>query len=222
MLKCSVYFDAHDSQLLNELCIDQFRKIIIACKYFEKIEFDLCVSIDHDSALMQEWVKAKRKRTRTQKYTEFFLLSNFEKELIYEYYMEDICDCVDLYFPVKKLVIEVDGLVHYIEGKPNAITRLKTFLIEESEYTLVRIDVAKLRSGRCAYLREILSHYMDVCDVEKSNVARCWSWPGVGILFSGLISHGFGPPHRFKKYGRALRTSATLVLSRSVPPDPSS
>ena len=168
-MKCSVYFDAHDSQLLNELCIDQFRKIIIACKYFEKIEFDLCVSIDHDSALMQEWVKAKRKRTRTQKYTEFFLLSNFEKELIYEYYMEDICDCVDLYFPVKKLVIEVDGLVHYIEGKPNAITRLKTFLIEESEYTLVRIDVAKLRSGRCAYLREILSHYMDVCDVEKSS-----------------------------------------------------
>lgn len=146
--------------------VSRFRKIIFAKHYLKIQGFDLRI----DTAMFEETIKELKanQKTQTIKQGEVFDYLNkyLGSDLIIEKYISVICDRVDLYVPSQRLVIEVDGKSHYLDNSYknefNSITEAKTFMLEKSGYTVVRLNNKELGRNFESYIKKNLSKYLDL------------------------------------------------------------
>jgi hypothetical protein len=160
LLKCNGYFDTHKAHLFNKKNMGQFRKIISAKKYFELFGFELHVDYMDHLETLKSWVNYERMGSGIQDKVETYLKPIFLDDLEPEGFVDEICDAVDFFIPSQRLVCEVDGFLHAVGGKQNALTQLKTFLLESSGFTVVRLDVRLIRRKGLSYILEELGSFI--------------------------------------------------------------
>ena len=90
------------------------------------------------------------------------LQSLFPNEILFsEYYIDEIADTVDYSIPKMKLIFEVDGEEsHKKNGKENAITQLKTFLLTRYGYSLVRLENSSVRNEGITYIQSQVLQFL--------------------------------------------------------------
>ncbi len=160
LLKCNSYLDTHKHHLFNKKNMGQFRKIISAKKYFKLLGFELHVDYMDHLETLKSWVNYERMGSGTQDKVEAYLKHIFLDDLESEGFVDEICDAVDFFIPSHRLVCEVDGILHAVGGKQNALTQLKTLLLEGYGFTVVRLDVRLIRRKGLSYIQGELASFI--------------------------------------------------------------
>lgn len=164
LLRCKTYLD----KKLNHIFQDDadegaFRKIMFAMNYFKMIGFDLQIN-PMDYLHHMGWLTSREGiYPQSEKDVGNYLKLIFTDDLKDENdaYIEEICDCVDFLVPSQRLVIEVDGSSHYVDGKQNAITKVKTQLLEHAGYTVVRLHAKSVHNQGVRYIEETLVKFIN-------------------------------------------------------------
>lgn len=165
--KCNEYFDRETEYQIESKAasVSLLRKLVFATHYFVIRGFDLRIDIASYEEAISALKSAKKTESVQQNIVFDYLQKFFGSDLVKEKYINIICDRVDIYIPSQRLVIEVDGLSHYLdrsyENEFNAITEAKTFMLEKSGYTLVRLENKDLGRGFESYVQEKLALYLD-------------------------------------------------------------
>lgn len=141
LMKCNVFFATNEYSVQNEYSARKLRKILFAKNYFDLLGFKLNSIEAYYPHLISEIDNLPKKGSAIQ--TEFaeLLTKMFGTAIQEEAHIDVIVDSVDFLVAHKKLVIEVDGYHHFVDGKENALTRVKTKMLEKSGYHVKRFTV---------------------------------------------------------------------------------
>jgi very-short-patch-repair endonuclease len=165
--KCNEYFDREAEYRIESKAasVSLLRKLVFAKNYFKIRGFDLRIDVSSYEEAVKALKSAKKTESVQQNVVFDYLQKFYGSDLVKEKYINIICDRVDIYIPSQRLIIEVDGLSHYLdrsyENEFNAITETKTFMLEKSGYRLVRLENKDLGRGFEPYIQEKLALYLD-------------------------------------------------------------
>jgi very-short-patch-repair endonuclease len=129
---------------------------MISSYYFKIKNFDLGLNIDHypdllNAAQYKEKHDPSDGEKRVLATLEKLSIKNVEKE----YWVNEIMDAVDFYVPDVQKLIEFDGKYHDTNGMTNRLTKLKTFILQNYGYNLIRIDYKEKSTMNDILLREL-------------------------------------------------------------------
>ena len=153
--KAKSFFDSCKT-LFEDIEESDFRKLIIAKRYFDLLGFSIDIThhgnIDGYLANLRKWVIKERIQSKTQTYAEQ-IIKLYLTDVEAESYIDVVCDCVDLFSPSLSLIIEVDGKSHTInDTNQNRITQLKTFLLKKHGFNLIRLRVERIQNEGRPYI----------------------------------------------------------------------
>ena len=160
--KCNTVFEMHEKNVCKNYEYIQFRKIVFSKNYFALMGFDLCIDINDYKTLTTRTVETTRTSSKTQMRFSKSLNLLFGKSIHEEVFIPIIFDNVDFFVEDMMLVIEIDGHHHYNDGKQNALTQTKTFMLEKAGYTVRRftIEIMNYMDHELVdFLRKELSEY---------------------------------------------------------------
>ncbi len=162
--KCNAYFKMKANRLFQQSAdAPSFRKIMFALKYFRMIGFDMYLN-PIDYVYHMEWLTSRdgihpQSEEDVGNYLRMIFVDDLNENQ--EAYIEEICDCVDFFIPSRRLVIEVDGRSHYIDNKRNALTNVKTWMLENAGYHVKRLDAKSVWQRGDDYINEQLRTYIN-------------------------------------------------------------
>lgn len=136
--KCNIFFKKYEKSVFCDTENVQFRKIIFSRNYFDLIGFKLAVDPWEYESLNNRLQTKARTSSKEQNMFGAVLKTLFGASLKEEAYIPLIVDCSDFLIEEHRLVIEIDGFSHRIDGIENALTRTKSFMLRKDGYKVVR------------------------------------------------------------------------------------
>jgi|GEM_PF-3749524 len=168
--KCNGVFKNYYGTLFHIHDENNFRKIIFAKNYFALLGFTLCINANDYPELLSKVDNFPKNRSRIQDEFAKELEVLFGKSVKEEVKIPVIVDSVDFFIQEKNLIIEVDGNSHFIDGKENALTQVKTFMLEKAGYIVKRFTIDPKEKNLLSLLEKELAEFLPLPD--KRNLSR--------------------------------------------------
>jgi hypothetical protein len=177
--KCNDFFKDHHKSLFQEHNkVSDFRKIIFARNYFELLGFTLSIAPKDYPAFVTKFENLPKIESKSQHEFAKNLKILFGNAVGEEVMIPVIFDHVDFFIQEKNLVIEVDGNFHFIDGKENALTQVKTFMLKNAGYTVKRFTIDPKEKNLLSLLKTELAEFLPLPD--KHNLSRNPKQPETG------------------------------------------
>lgn len=157
--KCRQAFKRINREYFNsDYNIFEFQRIMISHFYFKLKKYDLELDINQYVELEEVLRKREHKdRSEGEKYVQEILDEVGIYNVSNEHWVGCIMDHVDFYLPSQQKILEFDGGHHYLNGKVNRLTKLKTFILTCYGYNLIRLDYKNSREENKRILLNELS-----------------------------------------------------------------
>lgn len=151
LLKVQTYMNTHNLKDGAFKEMSSVRKLWLAHHYFKMIGLPFHIHLNRSIDHFKEWGKESRVQSVPQKQIAL-LLSQRYPDIQEEFFINIICDCVDIFIPCLNLVIEVDGHSHFLNGHLTPLSALKTLLLEYGGYRVVRVSVDRFKAEGIDYV----------------------------------------------------------------------
>ena len=172
--KCNEVFKNYYGTLFHIHDENNFRKIIFAKNYFELLGFTLCINANDYPELLNKVDNFPKNGSHIQDKFAKELAVLFGRSVKEEVKIPVIVDSVDFFIQEKNLIIEVDGNSHFIDGKENALTQVKTFMLEKAGYKVKRFTIDPKEKNLLSLLETELAEFLPLPDkrgfIKKSEV----------------------------------------------------
>ena len=139
--KCKHFFKRNNHALFSDIHFkDEFKNIMVAQSYLKAKGFYLEIDMNKYSWLVEKLKTRERNGSKAGEDYAYAILRELSIHTVEkEYWIDVIMDHVDFYLG-SHMVIEYDGGCHYTNGHTNRLTALKTYLLQNYGYSVIRLD----------------------------------------------------------------------------------